>query len=145
MSRFLDEISNAVLIYRRRPGDNLYQCAKGYDCGDPIVYIDRYSPISNRYVDVSAGGPAPFSWNVTSNASWVSTSLEGGDISPDSKEARLYLSVNDWSAVNGTSYAQLTFVATSNIDDPLTVNLTLIAYNPGAPAEGFTGQRAIVL
>ncbi|KAL1720290.1 GH115 alpha-glucuronidase [Schizophyllum commune] len=121
------------------PGDNPYQCAKGYDCGDPTIYIDRYSPSSDRYVDVSAGGPAPFSWNVTSNASWVSTSIEGGDISPDSKEARLYLTVNDWSAVNGTSYAQLTFVAISSIDDPLTVNLTLIAYNPGAPAEGFTG------
>ncbi|KAL1746590.1 GH115 alpha-glucuronidase [Schizophyllum fasciatum] len=121
------------------PGDNPHQCAKGYDCGNPTIYLDRHSPISDRYVDVAAGGPAAFTWNVSSNASWVSTSLEGGNISPDDKETRLYLRINDWSAVDGLGVAQLTFVATSSISSPLTVNLTFIAYNPGAPPEGFSG------
>lgn len=121
------------------PGDNPYQCDRGYDCGDPTMSIDRYSPISDRYVDVASGGPASFSWNVSSNATWVSISTEGGDISPDNNEARVYLSVNDWSAIEAYTAAQLTFIATSEGVDPLAVNLTFIAYNPGVPADGFAG------
>ncbi|KAJ8073009.1 hypothetical protein PM082_019877 [Marasmius tenuissimus] len=111
------------------PGDNQFQCSDGYNCGDPQLSLDSFDPIQDRYVDVSAGGPTPFEFTVTSNVSWVELSDTGGSISPDNTEKRIFISIPDWSQVGSeTGVALINFTAKGSPKD-LVVPLTLTVNN----------------
>ena len=91
--------------------------------------LDSFDPIKDRYVDVSAGGPAPFEFTVTTNVSWVKLSDTKGSISPDGPEKRIFISVPDWSEVGSeTATALINFTAKGSPKD-LAVPLTLIVNN----------------
>ncbi|KAI0791027.1 hypothetical protein C8Q75DRAFT_890923 [Abortiporus biennis] len=92
------------------PGDNPNQCAAGYNCPSPTLNIDPFVPTGNRYVDVGAGGPNPFTFTAVSNASWLTLSPAKGSISPSSPEQRVFASV-DWSKLSGSATASITFTA----------------------------------
>ncbi|KAG6826018.1 hypothetical protein H0H92_001436 [Tricholoma furcatifolium] len=122
------------------PGDNPYQCAQGYSCPPPTVNLDPHSPFGNVYVDVGAGGPAPFTFVVNSTSSWVHISTPKGSISPSNPEQRVFLSVNDWSKLtNGTATATVTFTAFAEGQSPLAVAVTFNANPQGALPSGFKG------
>jgi hypothetical protein len=121
------------------PGDNSNQCAQGYSCGPPTVTLDNFSPISNRYFDVGAGGPAPFTFTATSNVPWLTLTPAKGSISPDAPEQRVFASVNDWSKLSaGANNAQITFVATAKGQPSLSVSAVFVA-TKNTPASGFKG------
>ncbi|KAG6879212.1 hypothetical protein C0992_004354 [Termitomyces sp. T32_za158] len=122
------------------PGDNQFQCAPGYDCGPPNVALDPYSPFGNFYVDVGAGGPVPFTFNVSSSESWVTLSTTQGSISPSNPEERVFLSVEDWSVLSaGTNTATVTFTATSANASPLSVGVIFNATKFGEVPADFKG------
>jgi hypothetical protein len=121
------------------PGDNPNQCAQGFSCPPPTVTLDNFSPISNLYFDVGAGGPASFTFAVTSNASWLTLSPAKGSISSSSPEQRVFASVKDWSKLAaGANTAQITFVATTKGQPSLSVPATFIA-TKNTPTSGFKG------
>ncbi|EPQ55955.1 hypothetical protein GLOTRDRAFT_121307 [Gloeophyllum trabeum ATCC 11539] len=118
------------------PGDNKYNCA---NC--PIT-LDPYMPFGNRYVDIGAGGPAPFSWRASTNASWLNVSTTSGSIDTNNSETRVYVSAN-WSQVSGVQYGAVTFRATTpNPPNPGQTVLSQSVYfvaNNTSPAAGFSG------
>ena len=116
------------------PGDNQNQCSQGYNCGNPSLAIDPFVPFGNRFVDVSAGGPTPFSWTAKSNSAWVKLSSAGGDISPSNPEQRVFLSI-DWSQVTGSQSAVITFTAKAQGQPTLNVPVTLAASNRAPPSD----------
>ncbi|KAF5375554.1 hypothetical protein D9615_009219 [Tricholomella constricta] len=82
------------------PGDNPSQCAQGYNCPPPSIFLDNFDPIGNRYIDVGAGGPNPFTLTVSSNASWVSLSQTKGSVSPTAPEQRVFVGVKNWTSAS---------------------------------------------
>ncbi|KAF9481597.1 hypothetical protein BDN70DRAFT_517933 [Pholiota conissans] len=121
------------------PGDNPNQCAQGYGCPPPSITLDNFSPISNRYIDVGSGGPAPFTFTATSNVSWLTLSPAKGSISPTAPEQRVFASVTDWSKLSaGVNSAQITFTATSSGQPPLSVPVMFYA-TKNSPSSGFKG------
>lgn len=104
--------------------------------------IDPFVPTGNRFIDVGAGGPTPFTFTVTSNASWVNISPSKGSISPSNPEQRVFLSV-DWSKVSGVQTAALTFTATPQNQSRLSVSATLTANHTVVPSD-FKGIAHIV-
>ena len=135
-SCFLSQILND-----NGPGDNSNQCAQGYNCPPPSVTLDPYSPFGNRYVDVGAGGPVPFTFTVKSNASWVTITPSNGNISPKDPETRVFVSVNDWNKLNnGQNAATLTFTATTkDKQKPLSVTVNFFANRYSLPGD-FKGE-----
>ncbi|KAI0354264.1 hypothetical protein OH77DRAFT_1426329 [Trametes cingulata] len=119
------------------PGDNVNNCAQGYGCPNPTITIDPFVPTGNRFVDVGAGGPTPFTFTVTSNASWVNISPAKGSISPSSPEQRVFLSI-DWGKVSGVQTAVLTFTASPQGQSKMSVPVTLVANHTVVPS-GFKG------
>lgn len=90
--------------------------------------LDNFSPITNRYVDVAAGGPIPFTFTVTSSAPWIKLSVTKGSISPKSPEQRVYLEVADWNQLkDGANSAQVTFKATAAGQPDMSVTVTINA------------------
>ncbi|KAF9221732.1 glycoside hydrolase family 115 protein [Gyrodon lividus] len=120
------------------PGDNMNNCAQGYSCPNPTMTLDPYIPLQNRYIDVGAGGPLPFTFTVTTNVSWLDFSVTSGSVSPSAPEERVYVSVKDWSQVTGVEAAVVNFNATSSGQPMLNVPVTFIA-NHTVPASNFTG------
>ncbi|CAK5271250.1 unnamed protein product [Mycena citricolor] len=131
------------------PGDNQFQCAQGYNCPPPTISIDQFDPISDRYIDIGAGGPTPFTFTVVSNASWLTLSPNHGSISPSSnQEVRVFARV-DWTKLDeGLSTAALNFTAFGADKKVLTVNAfgsprdlvqTFIVANKTTPSAGFQG------
>ncbi|PPR02284.1 hypothetical protein CVT24_011622 [Panaeolus cyanescens] len=121
------------------PGDNSNQCAQGYNCPPPTVVLDNFSPISNRYIDVGAGGPIPFTFTATTKSSWLKLSPASGSVSPSSPETRVFASVSDWSQLKeGTNTATITFVAKAKGQPDLSVNVIFNAVK-NTPAAGFKG------
>ena len=131
-------ISRAEMTLVLRPGDNMNNCAQGYGCPNPTITLDPYIPFQNRYIDIGAGGPQPFTFTVTTNVSWIDLSLISGSISPSGPEQRVYVSVKDWSQVSGTEAAVVNISATSSGQPMLNVPVTFIA-NHTIPANNFTG------
>ncbi|KAH7905930.1 hypothetical protein BJ138DRAFT_1183402 [Hygrophoropsis aurantiaca] len=135
------------------PGDNMNDCAQGYSCPNPTMTLDPYVPFQNRYIDVGAGGPIPFDFTVTSNASWFSIATTQGSTSPSvsgsislgAPEQRVFLSVSDWSQVEGVQTVVVNFNATTSNynltkvgEEVLSVPVTFVV-NHTVPAEGFSG------
>jgi hypothetical protein len=122
------------IICDPRPG------AQGFSCPPPSISLDNFSPITNRYIDIGAGGPAPFTFTVSSNVSWVGLSVTKGNISPESPEQRVYVSVTDWNELNdGANSAQVTFKATASGQPPMSLVLTVNA-QMNSVTEGFKGS-----
>ncbi|KXN92532.1 hypothetical protein AN958_05387 [Leucoagaricus sp. SymC.cos] len=121
------------------PGDNPFQCAQGYNCPPPSVSLDNFSPITNRYLDIAAGGPQPFTFTAVSNAPWVNLSISRGSISPKSPEQRVYVSVADWNQLkDGANSAQVTFTATASGQPSMSVAVTVNAQK-NSVLSGFNG------
>lgn len=128
-----------------RPGDNPNQCAQGYNCPPPTLLLDNFDPIVNRYIDVGAGGPATFTFTVSSNASWIQLSQSKGTVSPTSPEQRVFAGVKDWSQLAaGKNVATLTFTATTSAQKPLAVDVVLVATKYSLPS-GFKGMYSFVM
>ncbi|KAI1787415.1 hypothetical protein LXA43DRAFT_713060 [Ganoderma leucocontextum] len=119
------------------PGDDKYNCASGISCGNAALSIDAFNPYGNCFVDISAGGPAPFTFDTTTNVSWVKVSPSSGSISTSSPEQRVYLSV-DWSKVTGQQWAKISFKATPQGLKTQTTSIALKADHT-VPAKGFHG------
>jgi hypothetical protein len=122
-----------------RPGDNMNNCAQEYNCPSPIMTLDPYIPFQNRYIDIGAGGPQPFTFTVTANVSWLDLSLMSGSISPSVPEQRVYVSVKDWNQVSDIEAAVVNINATSPGQPMLNVPVMLIV-NHTIPANNFTGE-----
>jgi len=121
------------------PGDNPFQCAQGFNCPPPSVSLDNFSPITDRYFDIGAGGPAPFTFTAASNASWLQLSVTKGNISPKAPEQRVFVSVPDWSKLkDGSNTAQVTFKATTAGQADMSLTVTVLAQKNSAPG-GFKG------
>ncbi|KAF8656146.1 hypothetical protein AX16_002748 [Volvariella volvacea WC 439] len=117
------------------PGDSPNQCAQGYNCPPPSVTIDRYSPFSNKYVDVDAGGPTSFTFRATSSASWLNISPSQGSISTGSPTQRVFFSVRDWSQLaTGSNSATVTFQATASGQGSSTVRVNVYAVKSALPS-----------
>ena len=122
-----------------RPGDNPYQCGQGYNCPPPTLTLDPYTPFGNRFVDVGAGGPAPFTFTVSTNATWLKSSITKGSINPNNPEQRVFFSVPDWSKVSGTQTAVITFTATASGQPKLVTTVMFYATHTSV-ASGFKGE-----
>ena len=122
----------------RRPGDNPNQCTLGYSRPPPSITLDSFVPFGNRYIDVGSGGPAPFTFTVTSNASWLQISPPKGSISPNNPEQRVFFSV-DWSKVDGAQDAQITFTALAQGQPNLVQTVGFTANHTVVP-NGFKGK-----
>ncbi|KDR78329.1 hypothetical protein GALMADRAFT_138431 [Galerina marginata CBS 339.88] len=121
------------------PGDNPNQCSQGYSCPPPTVTVDNFSPIVDRYIDVGAGGPTPFTFTVTGNVTWLKFSTSKGSISPSTPEQRVFVSVADWSKLSaGSNFAQVTFTATASGQPALAVPVMVVAVK-NTPSSGFKG------
>ncbi|KAF9529105.1 hypothetical protein CPB83DRAFT_283981 [Crepidotus variabilis] len=121
------------------PGDNPFQCDAGYNCGQPTVVLDNFSPIKDRYLDVGAGGPTPFTFTVSTNSTWLKLSTTKGSISPDQPEQRVYGTVSDWNSLPiGTSIALVTLTAKASGERDLAVNTYFKAIK-NEPPNGFKG------
>ncbi|KAJ6563652.1 hypothetical protein DFH09DRAFT_478550 [Mycena vulgaris] len=95
------------------PGDNQFQCAQMFSCPPPTLFIDQFDPIPNRFIDIGAGGPTPFTFTASVNVSWLTLSPSHGSVSPKNKEQRVVASV-DWSELtDGLNAAEITFTALS--------------------------------
>lgn len=106
--------------------------------------MDSFSVLPNRYIDIGAGGPAPFSFKVSSNASWVDISPSSGNVSPQSPEKRIFLSVKDWSSLsNGVNTAAVKVTATSNNQPSMSVTINFSATKAGSVGD-FHGIIALL-
>ncbi|KAM5532521.1 hypothetical protein V8D89_013808 [Ganoderma adspersum] len=119
------------------PGDNIKSCASGNFCPNPTLIIDPFNHYGNRYVDIGAGGPSPFTWVATSDQSWVKISPSQGSISPSAPEQRVFLSV-DWNKVSGVQSTKITFKATVPGQKSMQSSVTLKANHTAVPS-GFHG------
>ncbi|KAJ6564988.1 hypothetical protein DFH09DRAFT_1475574 [Mycena vulgaris] len=121
------------------PGDNQFQCSSGVNCPPPTLSLDQFDPIPNRFIDVGAGGPTPFTFTATSNASWLTLSPTHGSISPSNTEQRVFATV-DWSKLgDGLSTAAINFTAVSGTPPTtLLVPAFFVANKTSVPA-GFKG------
>ncbi|KDQ23911.1 glycoside hydrolase family 115 protein [Pleurotus ostreatus PC15] len=121
------------------PGDNPNQCSQGFNCGPPSVSLDSNDPFGNRYIDIGAGGPTPFTFTATSNVSWLQLSPSQGSISPDSPEQRVFVSVKNWNSISaGKSAAVISFKATPQGQPSSTVTVNVAATRNDVPS-GFKG------
>ncbi|KAJ7135657.1 glycoside hydrolase family 115 protein [Mycena epipterygia] len=121
------------------PGDNQFQCAKGFNCPPPTLNIDQFDPIPDRFIDVGAGGPTPFTFTASANASWLTLSATRGSISPAHTEQRVVASV-DWSQLEeGLSGATINFTAMSGSPSTTLVVPVFIVVNKTGVPTGFKG------
>ncbi|KAF7349457.1 GH115-C domain-containing protein [Mycena sanguinolenta] len=125
------------------PGDNMFQCAAMFNCPPPTINMDQFDPIPNRFIDIGAGGPAPFTFTAVSNSSWLMVSPSHGSISPSNTEERVFVSV-DWDQLpEGISSANITFTAVTPVNThtvPVTLEYPafIVANKTSVPA-GFKG------
>ncbi|KAJ7866061.1 hypothetical protein B0H14DRAFT_2347693 [Mycena olivaceomarginata] len=121
------------------PGDNQFQCSNGFNCPPPTLNIDQFDPIPNRFIDVGAGGPTPFTFTAVSNSSWLTVSPTHGSISPANPEERVFASV-DWTKLpEGLSSANITFTAVSGSPPTTMMFPAFIVANKTSVPVGFKG------
>ncbi|KAF7967844.1 hypothetical protein HWV62_32922, partial [Athelia sp. TMB] len=119
------------------PGDNPNQCAQGYNCPEPTVYLDAYTPSQQRYFDVGAGGPYPFTFTAVSNATWLKLTPSKGSISPTNTEIRVEATV-DWSKLSGAEQATINFTASAP-GQPLQLTQAYFIANHTVAGSGLLG------
>ena len=101
--------------------------------------LDNFSPIQDRYIDVGAGGPTPFTFTVMSNVTWLKVSTSRGSISPSTPEQRVFVSIPNWNQLNeGENEAVVDFTATASGQPALVVPVIFIA-TKNMPSIGFKG------
>ncbi|KAG6907340.1 hypothetical protein DXG01_009297 [Tephrocybe rancida] len=113
----------------------------------PEVTLDNFDTFGSRYIDVGSGGPSPFTFTVTSNASWVQLSQTKGSVTPSSPESRVFASVKDWSQLqDGTSSAALTFTAVASKQQPLVVSVIFTVTKHSVPStfKGFVEGAGVI-
>ncbi|GJJ14027.1 hypothetical protein Clacol_008284 [Clathrus columnatus] len=118
------------------PGDDMFDCAQEYSCAPPdMLPLDPFTPVQSRWMDISAGGPNPFTWAVTSNVSWLSISPSHGSISTSNTDTRVELSV-DWSKLSaGTSFASLIVSANATGQPVETQQIFFVANKTTVPSD----------
>lgn len=99
--------------------------------------LDPFNPVQSRWVDISAGGPNSFTFNVTSNATWLKVSPSQGTISTSHKEQRLELSV-DWNGLSGMGIASVNMTATAK-GQPLESQQVFFVANKTSVPSNFKG------
>lgn len=109
-----------------------------YSCPPPTLTLDPYVPFGNRYIDVGAGGPSPFTFTATTNVSWLKLSPSSGSISPSNPEIRMFASV-DWDQVTGAELGQITFNAVIPGQPDMSTPAYFLANKTVVPT-GFTGN-----
>lgn len=124
------------------PGDNQNDCTQGYNCPNPTLILDNFTPAGSRFVEIAAGGPNTFSWTAASNATWLKLNETKGTISASNPETRLLLTV-DWTKVTGAQYAEIQINATSKGQQDMNQPITFIA-NKTAVASSFKGSSLVV-
>ncbi|KZS95513.1 hypothetical protein SISNIDRAFT_438997 [Sistotremastrum niveocremeum HHB9708] len=115
------------------PGDNQNDCSQGYNCPNPTIVLDNFTPAGSRFVEIGAGGPNTFSWTAGSNVTWLKLNATKGTITSSNPETRLLLTV-DWSKVTGAQYANLQINATAKGQAPMNQPITFIANNTVVPS-----------
>ncbi|KAG6880096.1 hypothetical protein C0992_006370 [Termitomyces sp. T32_za158] len=133
-------------VMRIAPEGTLGACM-GYNCPPPTVTLDNFDTFGTRYVDVGSGGPSPFTFTVTSNATWVKLSQTEGSVSPSAPETRVFASVKDWSQLPaGMSSATLTFKATASNQQPLSVSVIFTVTKNTLPStfKGFVEGAGVI-
>lgn len=128
----VDETS--VTDRSQRPGDNENDCAAGYSCSPPTLTLDSYVPFGNRYIDIGAGGPASFTFSLTTNVTWLLLSAAEGNISSSSLEQRVFASV-DWSQVSGAQNALITITANATGQPSTSQQIYFVANHTVAPSD----------
>ncbi|KAK0445619.1 glycoside hydrolase family 115 protein [Desarmillaria tabescens] len=94
------------------------------------IVLDSFDTFPNRFIDVGAGGPVPFTFSITTNVSWVALNATHGEVSPEDPEQRVYVSVSDWNTLDaGDSYANITFTAHADGQPDLSVPVFFVAHN----------------
>lgn len=116
----------------------LSQCSAGYNCPAPVITLDSFTPAGNRFIDIGAAGPNPFTFTVTTNVTWLKTSVTKGSVSANNSEQRVFVTP-DWSHISGTETAQISFTATAANQPPLTQSVTFTATKLAVP-NGFKGK-----
>ncbi|KAL9054048.1 MAG: hypothetical protein Q9162_004377 [Coniocarpon cinnabarinum] len=133
------EASNASV-----PGDDQYHTLSSQTLTLPP--LDPYMPApANRWIDVYSRGNTDFSWNVTSNATWITASMTEGSIpAPGGNETgdtRIYVSIPDWSAVPaGSSMVQMNFsLSTGDYGTQYGPPVVMVPVNNTAAPSDFSG------
>ncbi|KAF8586413.1 glycoside hydrolase family 115 protein [Ramaria rubella] len=117
------------------PGDDMFDCAQEYSCSPPTLpTLDSFNPVQSRWVDISAGGPNTFSFNATSNVTWLHITPSQGTITTSNKEQRLELSV-DWNSVSDTEFASIVFSATAKGQPVESQQVFFVASKTSIPAD----------
>lgn len=121
------------------PGDNPNDCAQQFSCPNPtLLAFDPFMPFGNRYIDIAAGGPNSFNWNISADQQWVKFSQSSGSITASQPEKRILVSV-DWNNVQGSSQiANIQVQATSAGQAPMGQTIGVVANKTGVPS-GFHG------
>ncbi|KAH7105110.1 hypothetical protein BKA62DRAFT_767364 [Auriculariales sp. MPI-PUGE-AT-0066] len=126
------------------PGDNVNNCAQGYNCPPPTLpTLSPYGPTA-RYIDVSPSGPKAFAYAATVPAAWVSLKNANGTVNPTDSVKRIEVAV-DWAkfpAVAGVQTTQVTIKSSLGESVQVIVN----AVKTAAPADfkGFVEGDGVV-
>ena len=96
--------------------------------------LDNFTPFGNRFVDVGAGGPNPFTFSVATNATWLTPSVTKGSISTQNPEERVFFNV-DWSKVTGVQFAQIAITAVAKGQPNLVQTIGFIANKTTVPSD----------
>ena len=128
------------------PGDMPNQCDLGYNCPSPSLVLDSFDVFGSRYVEVGAGGPNPFTFTATSDASWLSISPNSGSVSPEEPETRVFFTVQDWDAIQGNATAKVTFTANADGQKPASFAVDIVAVHNTVPDDfqGFVQGAGVV-
>lgn len=93
---------------------------------------------------MGAGGPSPFTFTVSTNATWLKLTPGSGSVSPTNPEVRVEATV-DWDSLpTGQSFASLSFNAVAKGQPPAAVPAFFVATKNAAPT-GFNGEYLLIL
>ncbi|PFH48837.1 glycoside hydrolase family 115 protein [Amanita thiersii Skay4041] len=134
------------------PGDNPNQCSLGYNCPPPTITLDSFDPIQDRFVDVGAAGPVPFTFTVKVDVEWLDISPSSASVSPQHPETRVFFKVKDWGKLSsGQNTATITFTAvdaskSKKPQQPLSVRTLLHAAKNSVPQDfhGFVEGAGVI-
>ena len=104
--------------------------------------FDNFSPIQDRrYIDVGAGGPTPFAFTVSSNATWLKVSNPRGprgSISPNTPEERAFISVPKWNILNECENSAIVTFTAAVLGQPSLIVPVIFITTKNSPPNGFS-------